>query len=56
MIDVVDTAPLFCDDEHCLAMRDGVMLYDDDDHLSFAGELPIAKAISHLIQLRTHQQ
>lgn len=34
---LLDPEPLFCDRQHCFAMREGRMLYADDDHLSALG-------------------
>lgn len=34
---VYDPLDLFCDTSKCYAMRNGVMLYRDDDHISVAG-------------------
>jgi peptidoglycan/LPS O-acetylase OafA/YrhL len=34
---VLDLKPLFCDAQHCQTRKDGVLLYNDDNHLSRAG-------------------
>lgn len=34
-----NTPEYFCDTEHCWGMKNGVMLYRDDNHLSMAGSL-----------------
>jgi hypothetical protein len=31
---IVDPLPFFCSDAHCDAMRDGVALYKDADHIT----------------------
>lgn len=38
-VKVWDPARLLCDEQFCWAMKDGTMLYRDDDHLSLAGSL-----------------
>ncbi len=35
--DVLDAAPFLCDARRCPAMRDGVVLYSDDNHVSASG-------------------
>lgn len=47
---LVDGAKPFCDDQWCWAMKDGEMLYIDDDHLSLYGARLVAQAIlPHLL-------
>ena len=42
---IFDAAAPFCDDEWCWAMKDGQMLYRDDDHLSVDGSKFLAKKL-----------
>jgi peptidoglycan/LPS O-acetylase OafA/YrhL len=44
-VTVVDPARLFCDREACAAVRDGVALYYDDDHMSIHGAGLVAAEI-----------
>jgi hypothetical protein len=41
----IDPAGHNCDENYCWAVRQGIPLYFDDDHLSILGALPIAKEI-----------
>ena len=36
-VSIVDPASLVCPDSACRVMKDGILLYRDDDHLSRAG-------------------
>ena len=42
---VFDPLPLLCDQLLCYGLRDGVLLYVDDNHLSRAGSLRVAAAL-----------
>ncbi|AXX90459.1 hypothetical protein CKA55_11835 [Arcobacter suis] len=42
-IKILDPEKLFCDDKYCYAIKDGKMLYSDDDHLSVDGSFEQAK-------------
>lgn len=42
-INILDPKNLYCDDKYCYAIRDGEMLYADDDHHSINGSLKQAK-------------
>ena len=44
-VTIFDAAAPFCDDEWCWAMKDGQMLYRDDDHLSVDGSKFLAKEL-----------
>jgi hypothetical protein len=48
-VKVFDTAEQFCDANWCWAMKDGEVLYRDDDHLSIAGSIFVAKKLIELI-------
>ena len=39
-----------CGEDHCLAERDGIILYRDDDHLTYSGSLWLAP---HLEEIAT---
>jgi peptidoglycan/LPS O-acetylase OafA/YrhL len=41
---IIDPLPAFCDKTRCYAQRNGIVLYQDEEHLSSAG----AKSISHI--------
>jgi peptidoglycan/LPS O-acetylase OafA/YrhL len=41
----IDPSGHNCDENYCWAVRQGIPLYFDDDHLSILGALPIAKEI-----------
>jgi hypothetical protein len=47
---VFDTAGQLCDANWCWAMKNGAILYRDDDHLSVAGSVFVAKELSKLIE------
>lgn len=44
-IRVIDTTELFCNKSYCMAARDHVAYYFDDDHLSLSGAALVAKEI-----------
>ncbi len=46
---VFNAADQFCDKEWCWAMKDSVMLYRDDDHLSKTGSLLVGKAFGEFM-------
>jgi len=48
-VQIFDAAAQLCDDKWCWAMKDGKMLYRDDDHLSIEGSRYIAKELAKLI-------
>ncbi|MGB7649816.1 MAG: SGNH hydrolase domain-containing protein, partial [Gallionella sp.] len=48
-VQVFDAAAQLCDDNWCWAMKDGKMLYRDDDHLSIEGSRYLAKELVKLI-------
>lgn len=49
-VQVFDAAEVLCDDKFCWAVRDGKMLYRDDDHLSLDGSELIAKGLTPLLR------
>jgi peptidoglycan/LPS O-acetylase OafA/YrhL len=40
---VLDPINVFCDEKYCYAMKNGKLLYRDDDHLSLDGSFELAK-------------
>jgi len=42
-INILDPKDLYCDNKYCYAIKDGEMLYADDDHHSVVGSLKQAK-------------
>jgi hypothetical protein len=48
-VQVFDAAAELCDTQWCWAMKDGQMLYRDDDHLSVQGSLHVARALAKLL-------
>jgi hypothetical protein len=42
-INVLDPVNIFCDEKYCYAIRNGKLLYRDDDHLSPNGGFELAK-------------
>ncbi|MEQ1555375.1 MAG: acyltransferase family protein [Gallionella sp.] len=48
-VQIFDAAAQLCDDKWCWAMKDGKMLYRDDDHLSIEGSRYIAQGLTTLI-------
>ena len=48
---VVDTEPLFCDQSSCSGMRDGNLLYADDNHLSSWGASYVAPLIVNSLDI-----
>lgn len=56
-VQLIDTAAQFCDQEWCWAMRDGKVLYRDDDHLSLEGARMVAtELVKRLHQSNTTRQ
>ncbi len=49
-VSVFDAAAPFCDDNWCWAMKDGKMLYRDDDHLSIDGSNFLAQELIKVLQ------
>jgi peptidoglycan/LPS O-acetylase OafA/YrhL len=49
-VKVFDAASVLCDDKLCWAMKDGKMLYRDDNHLSLNGSREIARELAKVIQ------
>lgn len=45
-VQVFDPVPHLCDAEYCWAMKDGKMLYRNDDHLSMAGSMYIGSKLA----------
>jgi hypothetical protein len=50
MVRVYDPTEDFCDKEWCWAMRDGILLYRDADHLNDAGSAFIAARMAPLVE------
>lgn len=48
-VKVFDMANYFCDDQHCVAKKDGKVLYLDDNHLSLAGAELVANDLINLL-------
>ena len=48
-IHILDSRNLYCDDKYCYAIRDGKMLYADDDHHSIDGSIMQAKYFENRI-------
>ena len=48
-VEIVDLENYFCDDARCYVVRNGTMLYADDDHLSLAASRKIAQWIEPLL-------
>lgn len=51
---IFDSATELCDENFCWAIKDGEMLYRDDDHLSLQGSDYIAQKLVKLISLTTN--
>ena len=49
---VVDPMPVFCDAAHCSGMRDGRLLYADDNHVSLVGAGKLASLVFDAWQAR----
>ncbi len=49
-VKVFDPAVLLCDTQYCWAMKEGKMLYRDDDHLSVEGSRFIARELAKVLQ------
>lgn len=50
-VKVFDAAAQLCDTEWCWAMKDGQMLYRDDDHLSLDGARLMARGLAKLLAI-----
>ncbi|MDX3925481.1 MAG: acyltransferase family protein [Shinella sp.] len=48
---IVDPMPAICDDEKCHAMKDGIVLYKDIDHLTATGARSIAYVFDPVFRL-----
>lgn len=48
-INIIDPISVFCDDKYCYAIKDGKMLYADDDHHSVDGSIEQAKYLNKYI-------
>lgn len=48
-INVVDPLNVYCDDKYCYAIRNGKILYADDDHHSLDGSIEQAKYLKNYI-------
>ena len=46
---LLDPEPLFCSKTTCFGIRNGQLLYSDDDHLSVAGSKYVASELSSLV-------
>ena len=42
-----DPGPALCDERHCLAERDGIVIYMDDEHLSYTGSRWLGGYLQH---------
>ena len=49
-VKIFDTSKYLCDDVSCYGMKDGKILYRDQDHLSFAGGKLLSKELIKLIE------
>lgn len=53
-VTLIDPARALCDEQFCYAKRDGVMLYRDNNHLSYLGDLHVGRYVSaELLAKRT---
>jgi peptidoglycan/LPS O-acetylase OafA/YrhL len=54
---VVDPLPVFCNGEHCEGVRDGRLVYADDDHINLVGAGKLAPLVFEKLQGRglTHR-
>jgi len=50
-VKIFDAGALFCDDKWCWAMKNGKVLYRDDDHLSMEGSRYVASKLAPLLLL-----
>ena len=50
IVKVFDTSKYLCDDINCYGMKDGKILYRDQDHLSFEGGRLLSKELIKLIK------
>lgn len=51
---VIDPTEIFCDGGSCYAVKDGVALYHDDDHVSVAGAQVLAKQVVRAASVVSH--
>lgn len=51
----IDPANALCDDKFCYAKRDGVMLYRDNNHLSYLGDLHVGQYVSAELRAKRSQ-
>ena len=51
-LSVVDPLPVFCDDVQCAGVRDGRLLYADDNHVSLVGADKLAPLVFETLQSR----
>lgn len=49
-INILDPKDMYCDDKYCYAIKDGKMLYADDDHHSVDGSIEQSKYFKNLIK------
>ena len=49
---MVDPLPVFCDDVQCAGVRDGRLLYADDNHVSLVGADKLAPLVFETLQSR----
>ena len=47
-VKILDPAAIFCDDTECIAVKDGIPWYFDDNHLSLEGA---SKLVPHILKL-----
>ena len=52
-LDIIDPEPILCTVENCSGIRDNVLLYADDDHLSVKGSELVAPLIVKALKLGT---
>lgn len=48
-VKVLDSAAVFCDENRCSVLRDGHMLYDDNNHLSVHGTRLLTEKLARMI-------
>lgn len=49
---VVDPLPVFCDDVQCAGMRNGRLLYADDNHISLVGASKLAPLVFEKLEVQ----
>ncbi|MBI9114872.1 acyltransferase family protein [Sanguibacter suaedae] len=49
-VTVVDLLPYFCDGSQCVAVRNGLLLYRDDSHLTATAARSLAPALAHELE------